>query len=274
MISNTIKIACISLTITLSSCRFIVKDSILELSEKGVEKGILKSSEKFSSKISEEILEKSLKEFSREIPTGRKALEVISSDIKGKYFPKINNLGKNGLNFTTDYNKLLLHERRKAVSPYMQFLTNDNISKIRTEKLLLGLPASGSTLEKNMLSSMSDDAAKIANAFGGKEAHHIIEGTDALATKSRKILESFNIDINHPINGIFLPQDKNSIYKGTLHKTSHTSEYSEYVYNSIKGAKTKDDLIKALEKIKYELYNGKLKLEGALHKINKNDINI
>ncbi|HCU45837.1 MAG TPA: hypothetical protein DF610_14160 [Sphingobacterium sp.] len=210
------------------------------------------------------------------LPVGAKSLAVVlCQKDSGKYFPKVNNLGKqNSTLYTEEFNKALLAERRKAIAPYHQFLTRDNYAHIDYIKIRFGTYASATLLERNMLVCMDKRIARIVNAFGGKEAHHIVEGTNPCAQMSRDILKAFGLDINHPVNGIFLPQDKGSIFKGTLHKTSHSKEYSQYVYQKISGAISLNELISALEIIKYDLFYGKIKLEGQLHSINKNDINV
>lgn len=269
----------IIVAVNLTSClKSIFKEATSESIEIGAEKSMLKLTKEVSSEVTEKALLKAVSKGAvaeLSVPVGKKTLEVIESKtFKGKFYPAINNLGILSEQFPKEFNSKILIERRKAISPYMQFLTSDNITKINPEKLALGYPSNAKYLKHNMLISMDPPIAKINNAFGGADAHHIIEGTDPAAALSRDILNKFNIDINHPINGILLPKDRNSIYKGTLHKTSHTKEYSEYVYQKIKKSKSKDELIKSLTDIKYDLYNGKIKLEGALHTINKNDINI
>ena len=261
------------LIISFESCNKGVKEIAKEGAEYvGQKAGKELLSENSSKTIGKNLLKESLKK-NIILPSGKKTLNVIQI-APNKWIPEIDNLGKNALKFTRETNEKLLIERRKSISPYLQFPTADNINNLNAQMLTLGKPASGSILEKNMLISMTSDARKIVNAFGGKAAHHVVEGTDPLAKKSRNILQQFNVDINSPINGVFLPTDKNSIFKGTLHKTSHTKEYSEYVYNQIKDVKSKDELISILNQIKHDLFNGKITLEGKFHAINKNDINI
>ncbi len=268
----------ISISISLIGCvRNIFKESVSETVELGTEKSFLKFSKEVASDVNERTLIKAItkKSVNEIVPVGLKSLDIIESKtFKGKFYPALNNLGELSKKYDLEFNMNVLRERRKAISPFMQFLTTDNIDRINLANLSLGLPSDAKILKRNMLASMDPYVLKINNAFGGAEAHHIIEGNDPSAKLARDILKKFDLDINHPINGIFLPQDKNSIYKGTLHKTSHTKEYSEYVYQKIKNSKSKMELIKSLTEIKYELYNGKIKLEGPLHAINKNDINL
>lgn len=269
---RSIKIILVLFVLSTFSCKQGTKEIIKESSEyigKQTTKKMILEGEEL---VGKELLKKSIKA-TVPIPLGKKSISVVEVS-PGKWLPDVNNLGEMASKYPKEFNTRILLERRKAISPYMQFPTADNIKNINTSNLHLGEEASGTILEKNMLSSMNDEVRKIVNAFGGKAAHHVVEGTDPLAKKSREILKQFEIDINHPVNGIFLPTDKNSIFKGTLHKTSHSKAYSEYVFNQLKDCKNKDEAITVLNKIKYDLYEGKITLEGILHSVNKNDINI
>lgn len=247
----------------------IVKEGTEYIGKQRTKQVLSESSEKV---IGKELLKNTIKKAGL-YPSGRASLKVIEVS-PNKWIPEFNNLGENALKYSKEINTKVLIERRKSISPYMQFPTINNLTNLSSKDLILGESSSGTILEKNMIKSMSSEVSNIVNAFGGKAAHHIVEGTDPLAKQSRAILKRFSIDINSPVNGIFLPTDKNSIFKGTLHKTGHTKEYSEYVYNQIKHSKNEHELIDALNRIKYDLYNGKISLEGRLHSINKNDINI
>lgn len=91
------------------------------------------------------------------------------------------------------------------------------------------------------------------------------------ALKSRELLKKFNVNINAPENGILLPENmETSIYKGTVHKTHHTKGYSSYVYEKIKDAKSREELIIKLQDIKSDLYSGKLNLQGVNQELSKN----
>ena len=203
-------------------------------------------------------------------PTGKEALKVVW-DPKRKcptrlYRPYSENANK----VNKEYNRILLREQRKAISPYHQFPTIEQIKNYDNSLMILGKEPSGAVLRENLYRAMDKDAHMISWAFGGNAAHHVVEGKDAAALASRKILKKYKIDINAPENGILLPSPNNSIYKGAVHKTGHTARYSEYVHSKLKKAKSKDDCIKILSEIKHELYDGKLSLEGPLQKVNKN----
>lgn len=204
------------------------------------------------------------------IPTGREALKVAWDPIKKCPRRVYNSLKDNGDKMAKEYNQMLLREQRKAISPYHQFLTTDQALNYDASSLILGKEASGKILRENLYRTMDKTAHKISWAFGGNAAHHIVEGKDASAIASRKLLKKFKIDINSPENGILLPTDMNSIYKGAVHKTSHSKAYSQYVHSKLSKAKNRKECIQILTDIKHELFNGKLTLEGPLQSINKN----
>ena len=80
-----------------------------------------------------------------------------------------------------------------------------------------------------------------------------------------------NVNINAHEIGILLPENmETSIYKGSVHKTHHTKVYSSYVYEKIKHAKSREDLIIKLQYIKSDLYSGKLNLQGVNQELSKN----
>lgn len=207
----------------------------------------------------------------REIPKGLEALKVVKR-ADGGLEPLYKNLDSKVVKGAEKYNKALLVERRKAIAPYMQFPTTEQLGKVSEKTLNLGKKADAAVLRGNMLKTMSPNAAEVVKGFGGTAAHHIVEGTDVAAKKSRKIFQKFGIDINHPANGIFLPTDEKSVFKGCLHKTSHTDEYSKYVYNAISKCKSKNEVIAKLSELKHEIYSGKLNLQGPAQTINKNKL--
>ena len=179
-------------------------------------------------------------------------------------------MNANAVNYPDAINKQLLKIRRKAISPYDQFPTMAQLKAYDIKKMYISDEPSADLLRRNLYIAMNSQSVDICKGFGGTAAHHVIEGTDKYAAKSRAILRKFNININAPENGILLPDGENSIYKGCMHRTSHTPEYSEYVYDKIKDAKSRDELIAFLLEIKHELYQGKLNLQGPAQGINKN----
>ena len=111
---------------------------------------------------------------------------------------------------------------------------------------------------------MGKEEVSVAKVFGGTAAHHVVEGSDRAAAKSRAILKKYHIGINDAENGVLLPTDELSIYKGAIHNTSHSEKYSLYVYNKIKDVKSQKELISKLTEIKRSLVNGTLDLSGQV----------
>lgn len=120
-------------------------------------------------------------------------------------------------------------------------------------------------LGDNMIKVMGKDSKyAITNSC---EAHHIIGNETPLAAKK---LKKCGIDINDPMNGIFLPRDTNSGLKGTIHRGRHYDGYKSYIEKSFANCKTKEDCFEVLDKIKDDLYKGKIQLyNDAKHKVNK-----
>ena len=204
-----------------------------------------------------------------DLPRGKRALDVV--ECEGRLVPEINNLNGHESLYPDDVNKALYTERRKAVTPSHQFPTLAQLENKASDNQVLGASASGAILRENLFTVMDPQMRKYIEAFGGVAAHHVVEGNDPAAIASRRILEQFGIDINDAANGIFLPSDSNrSIFKGAVHKTHHTEEYSEYVYRELKDCKSREEVIKKLTEIKHHLYDGKLSLQGDNQEYNKN----
>jgi hypothetical protein len=252
-------------TVLLTGCKQVAKSSI----KKGAKETAKEVIEVSGEKTSKASARTSMKLTAEMLPKDRKALAVVK-DEQGRIVPAINNLNTNAVNYTDAINKQLLRTRRMAISPYDQFPTMAQLKNYDANKLFLSDKPSADLLRRNLYLVMNPQSVDICKGFGGTAAHHVIEGTDKYAAKSRAILKKFNININAPENGILLPDGENSIYKGCMHRTRHTPEYSEYVYNKVKDAQTRDELIALLSEIKHELYNGKLSLQGPAQGINKN----
>lgn len=257
------KYTCIFLfvCIGLMSCNYVSKTAAKK-GYKPIRKEVTKISSKYFGK-------KSVKLAVKDLPKGRKTLAVVKEK-NGRIVPAINNLNENSALYISAVNKVLLVRRRAAISPFDQFPTMTQLKSYDPRKLILKETPSADILRKNMYLAMDKNSVLINKGFGGTAAHHVIEGADKSAVQSRAILKKYGININAPENGILLPDGENSIYKGSRHITSHTEEYSKYVYSKIKDAKSKDDLIASLLDIKHELYTGKLNLQGPAQIINKN----
>lgn len=204
-----------------------------------------------------------------DIPHGQKALDIVKRT-DGGFEPSINNLNMKAQRYSNKVNRTLFAERRKAVTPSHQFPTLYQLTN-KKFKQILGKKADANILRQNMYAAMDPKMTNISKAFGGNMAHHVVEGNDKTAEAARRILRKFKIDINDAANGILLPDGtQGSIYKGAIHKTSHTENYSKYVYSKIKDCKNREDVIAKLTDIKQEIYNGKINLQGIGQVYNKN----
>ena len=90
-------------------------------------------------------------------------------------------------------------------------------------------------------------------------AHHIVAGGEPEAARSKEILESFHIDINDASNGVFLPYEKGAPTKATYHPSLNTKVYNQNVYKMLKNAKSREEVIEILGKIRDMLLNGTFK---------------
>ncbi len=201
------------------------------------------------------------------LPIGKKSIRTKWDHNKRGYVPVYEKSTSN-----VGYNTKLLSERRKSISPYNQFATNKQLQEYSKDDMEFGEKANSLVLKRNMFKTMDPENQKLVEAFGGVEAHHVIPGDLKEATAARNILNNFEIDINGPENGIFLPSDQNSIFKGTIHKTSHSPAYCKHLYLQLKDCKSREEAIEVLQKIKSDLYSGKLQLENDKSEVNKNII--
>ncbi len=127
-------------------------------------------------------------------------------------------------------------------------------------KMKYGYPKDAKILRDNMLTSMKDDAKfALEGIENGNYAHHIVGNA---TKKANAKLSKYGIDINDPINGIFLPSSSSSGLKGAVHRGGHTMPYYKYVDDVFNKCSSKEDCLKTLDKIKQELYEGKIVLNA------------
>ena len=92
----------------------------------------------------------------------------------------------------------------------------------------------------------------------GYAAHHIVAGRDEPAAFARIVLQKFGICINDAENGVFLPANRATqvIAGETIHSTLHSNKYYEAVNDAIETAKTKQQAIDILARIRRALQAG------------------
>lgn len=118
--------------------------------------------------------------------------------------------------------------------------------------IILGAPASSTVLATNMTR-----LGQIRPP--GTAAHHIAPGRDGRfpgARESREILEKFDIDINDPANGVYLPRTPSSTAPGAYHPTLHTATYYRELYRLLQQATTRQQVIDTLNFVRQQLLKG------------------
>jgi len=95
--------------------------------------------------------------------------------------------------------------------------------------------------------------------------HHIAAATDPRAEQALKILLKWGIDFNHEANGVQLPRYKKDIPHASMpnayaHSQVHTKAYHANVVfllvDANSTATSKEDIIKVLQEIAYDLQAG------------------
>jgi RHS repeat-associated protein len=129
----------------------------------------------------------------------------------------------------------------------------------RGVKLKLGLASDAKVLEDNLI------AVGVTKPAGSIQAHHIVAGNSPHALPARNIFTKYNIDINSPMNGVFLQGCGSSAAIGTIHCGSHLAKYYQEVSTRIVAADLaggKIEVLNELSEIKIELLTGMLELNS------------
>lgn len=104
------------------------------------------------------------------------------------------------------------------------------------------------------------DSAKLAqnmeSANMGKRpncmaAHHIVAGDDKRADEARQILDTYNIDVNSAMNGVYLPHASDNCdgSGSAYHRSVHTDQYYERVNELLREAVAGLDEVQAVRAI-------------------------
>lgn len=115
----------------------------------------------------------------------------------------------------------------------------------------LGEPHDSNVLRKNLEIATGNNPENAS-------AHHLVGNETPIASMK---LEEFGIDRNDPTNGIFLPNKFESDCDGALHTGRHTQVYYNEIERRFLNVNSREEAIDALQSIKDDLYNGKLKLQ-------------
>ena len=199
--------------------------------------------------------------------TEKSAVKALAENASGNinYSNKIRACLKNiGKKISKTFTRIVVSSKNQYItsSQYLRMLKNKKITIKET-----GVK-DAKVLRENMLKVMGEDAKYAKNTLkNGNQAHHIIGNSTPLASSK---LKQFGIDINDPMNGIFLPSSDRSGLRGVVHRGGHTQEYYDYIEQMFSQCKSKKDCYEVLDKVKSDLYKGKIKLykEGT-NKVNK-----
>ena len=127
--------------------------------------------------------------------------------------------------------------------------------KVDLSQLKLGLNHSSNVLAHNL---------KVCgvNKPAGAATHHIV-GDSQRAWEAKRVLKRMDIDVNSPVNGVFLPMDGSTAI-GSLHLGRHLDNYIDEVNERILDAAAggRDAVLKELADIKLDLLTNVLKLQN------------
>lgn len=93
----------------------------------------------------------------------------------------------------------------------------------------------------------------------GCQAHHLVPGSMGTAARAREILAKCHIDINSPVNGIWLRgRNSPSGWAGALHNGRHPGDYGTIVSDRLEAAYVrggKQEVEMELQKILNDLFD-------------------
>lgn len=240
---------------------------------------VSKSARKIGVPLSKSVAKKALKNSAIKITKSKpfKKVVTLAKDKTGKLTKKLST------------SKLSTFAHRLTGKKSHQYVSSKQYRKAMSrnpkmkEKLTLGKEANGGTLRANMelvggksMGKRNLREAKLSKMAGKQrsQAHHVVPGNSPKAKRGREILSCCGIDINDPRNGIMLPQQPNSIHKGSIHGR-HMSSYDDLIVDRLenmlrknKGKCSEKACAKELDAIKMDLYKGNIKLLKN-HRVNK-----
>ena len=209
------------------------------------------------------------------ISTSSVKKELFRNHSKTKYYDGIKELSINNPGILKEQSKNTGNYLSKTMTRILiksknQYITQKQylewVSKYGDEIKKTGIK-DPNVLRENMYKVMGKNGKYAKNTLkNGNQAHHIIGNkTPAAAAKLKK----YGIDINDPMNGIFLPSSNQSGLRGTIHRGGHTQDYYDYVEQMFANCHSQKDCYEVLDKIKDDLYKGKIQLySDAKHEVN------
>ena len=160
------------------------------------------------------------------------------------------------------------YEHKKSlekVEPTEQYVSIDQYERFcedpeAASSLNLGQPKDADVLRENMYKVQEYNGVRnYCIERSNSRAHHIV-GDNPSTIEAEIILKRYGIDINDPMNGVFLPSDVDSPLKGVIHEGRHTNEYHDIVNQRLRMATSREDCLEILQSIKEDLINGDLPL--------------
>lgn len=129
--------------------------------------------------------------------------------------------------------------------------------------LQYGAARSGAILTRNMEAVMAKAGMRKPP---GWQAHHIVSEAHPEGKAAMAILRKFKIDVNSPLNGVFLPgcgaTGRTSVVGLAVHCGKHVQAYEQFVLDALEGAANETAVVNALARIRQELMTGELFLNA------------
>ncbi|MBC3917556.1 AHH domain-containing protein, partial [Undibacterium sp. CY18W] len=119
-------------------------------------------------------------------------------------------------------------------------------------------------------STILGDNLKVLGSFRCSEcqAHHLVPGTAKVAEEARQILRKHDININSPLNGVWLKGASSPAeWAGAIHNGRHLDEYGRMVSKRLKDADIEGGklaVIEELQRIRNELFEEGSELFGLI----------
>jgi hypothetical protein len=140
------------------------------------------------------------------------------------------------------------------------FTMVDNVIKSNIKKRASARPKFDTKLRKALIK-----ANKLPDLIRQYEAHHIVAKDAKLARRAQEILFALGIDLDDPVNGVFLPKTERDKHKGTLKKAYvhggiHTKAYyanvNLQIIETYENSVDKENMKRTLRDIADELQKG------------------
>lgn len=213
-------------------------------------------------KVKEEMKEEGVKSFLEfgSYKASKKLTNISVPSVKNKLLKRSESIG----------NYISINATRIRVTERNQFVSNKRylkwIKKNGHNMIVKTGVKDSKTLRENMYIIMDNNSKYAQNTLkNANQAHHIVGNRTPVSAEK---LKKFGIDINDPMNGIFLPSSYSSGLKGTIHKGGHTQDYYEYVEQRFMNCHSQKECYEILDRIKEDLFNGKIKLYNN-HQVNR-----